>query len=145
MPRAVASSRATPIGRCLRVRSASPAIGDGRTYRQHFDLADDLQARREQFLGDPNVAFIEPNYLLTMDAGPTGPLVPNDENYKQQWGPPKVGADQTWNTATYHRPRTRLLTSSTKWTFLIRHCREFRSTLLLAYLKSGIISAKPAR
>ena len=25
------------------VRSASPAIGDGRTYRLHFDLADDLQ------------------------------------------------------------------------------------------------------
>src|SRR4051794_7680933 len=79
----------------LGVQSASPAIGDGRTYRLHFDLADDLQARREQFLSDSNVAFVEPNYLLTMDVGPTGPLVPNDENYKQQWGPPKIGADQT--------------------------------------------------
>src|SRR5262245_7540718 len=62
------------------VQSASPAIGDGRTYRLSFDLADDLRARRDQLLRDPNVDFVEPNYILTMDAGPTGPLVPNDEN-----------------------------------------------------------------
>ncbi len=86
------------------VRSASPAIGDGRTFVLHFDTADDLSSRREQLLNDPNIAFVEPNYLLTVYSGPTGPVVPNDENYKQQWGPTKVGADQTWNTLTTGGP-----------------------------------------
>ncbi len=86
------------------VRSASPALGDGRTFRLHFDTADDLATRRQHLLNDPNVAFAEPNYLLDMYSGPTGPTVPNDENYKQQWGPTKVGADQTWNTLTTGGP-----------------------------------------
>jgi subtilisin family serine protease len=86
------------------VRSASPALGDGRTFLLHFDTADDLSSRREQLLNDPNIAFVEPNYLLTTYSGPTGPIVPNDENYKQQWGPAKVGADQTWNTLTTGGP-----------------------------------------
>ena len=66
------------------VRSASPAIGDGRTYRLSFDLADDLRARRDQLLRDPKVAYVEPNYIVTMAAGPTGPLVPNDEKSRKQ-------------------------------------------------------------
>jgi subtilisin family serine protease len=86
------------------VRSASPALGDGRTFLLRFDTADDLSSRREQLLNDPQVAFVEPNYLLTVYSGPTGPVVPNDENYKQQWGPSKVGADQTWNTLTTGGP-----------------------------------------
>jgi subtilisin family serine protease len=88
----------------LGVRSASPAIGDGRTYRLAFDSATDLRGRRDQLLRDPNVAFAEPNYILTISAGPTGPLTPNDENYKQQWGPSRIGADQTWSTLTTGGP-----------------------------------------
>jgi len=97
------------------VRAASPALGDGFTYRLQFATDDDLRARQQQFLRDPNVAFAEPNYILTLyDTGTvsttgavaasTGPLVPNDENYKQQWGPNRIGADQTWNTLTTGGP-----------------------------------------
>jgi len=100
------------------VRAASPAIGDSATYRLQFANDDDLRARQDQFMRDPNVAFAEPNYILglystatvstTGDASDvtaaTGPLVPNDENYKQQWGPSKVYADQTWNTLTTGGP-----------------------------------------
>lgn len=100
------------------VRAASPALGDGFTYRLQFASDDDLRARRDQLMCDRNVAYAEPNYLLALygtDSGSatdaasaigasTGPLVPNDENYKQQWGPNRVGADQTWNTLTTGGP-----------------------------------------
>lgn len=119
------------------VQAASPALGDNRTYQLHFASNDDVRARRTQLLQDPNVAFAEPNYLLSLNtvvapaatpivatpspttpvatttptasapatpAATTGPLVPNDENYKQQWGPARIGADQTWNTLTTGGP-----------------------------------------
>jgi len=86
------------------VRTASPAIGDGRTFRLGFDASSDPRAQRLALLRDANVAFAEPNYLLSLDAGPTGPLVPNDEHYKQQWGPHQILADQAWNTLTTGGP-----------------------------------------
>ncbi len=88
----------------LDVRAASPAIGDGRTFRLRFDTTADLRSRREALLRDGGVAFAEPNYLLSISTGPTGPLVPNDENYKQQWGPHQILADQTWNSLTTGGP-----------------------------------------
>lgn len=86
------------------VRAASPAIGDGRTFQLRFDTADDLTTRRQHLLADPNVAFVEPNYIVQTYAAPVGPTVPNDENYKQQWGPTKIGADVTWSTLTTGGP-----------------------------------------
>lgn len=100
------------------VQMASPALGDGFTYRLQFASDDDLRARQDQLLRDPHVAYAEPNYILNLYgtdnvsmtgntsavAASTGPLVPNDENYKQQWGPSRIGADQTWNTLTTGGP-----------------------------------------
>ncbi len=86
------------------VHNASPALGDGRTYRLRFDETDDLAARRAALLQDARVAFVEPDYILQIAAAPTGPLIPNDENYKQQWGLPRVKADLTWNTITTGGP-----------------------------------------
>jgi subtilisin family serine protease len=92
------------------VLNASTAFGDLKTYRFRFAADDDLVARREELLRDPRVAFAEPNYYLSIDtveadqAGPTGPLKPNDERYPEQWAPPKIGADVTWNTLTTGGP-----------------------------------------
>ena len=100
------------------VEAASPALGNGFTYRLQFASDDDLRARQDQLMLDPNVAFAEPNYILSLYnteavttsangsdvTAATGPLVPNDENYKQQWGPTRIGADQTWNTLTTGGP-----------------------------------------
>lgn len=97
----VSSSFATFLGQ-YGVLSASPALGDGRAFQFHFAASVDLEAQRQALLADPAVAFAEPNYLLQLFS--TGPLIPNDENYKQQWAFPKIGADLTWNTLTTGGP-----------------------------------------
>jgi subtilisin family serine protease len=87
--------------------NASVAFGDRRTYRFRFAAGDDLADRRDALLRDPRVAFVEPNYYLSMQTvagGPTGPLKPNDERYNEQWALPKIGADVTWNTLTTGGP-----------------------------------------
>jgi subtilisin family serine protease len=92
------------------ILNASTAFGDRRTYRFRFAADDDLATRRDELLRDPRVAFVEPNYYLsiqtigTAETGPTGPLKPNDERYDQQWAPPKIGVDVTWNTLTTGGP-----------------------------------------
>ena len=86
------------------IHSASVAFGDRRTYRFNFAASDDLQARRDDLLRDPRVAFVEPNYYLSIQSMPTGPLKPNDEKYDQQWPIPKIGADVTWNTLSTGGP-----------------------------------------
>ena len=84
--------------------ASSIAFGDRRTYRFNFAADDDLVARRAALLRDPRVAFVEPNYYLSIQSMPTGPLKPNDEKYDQQWAMPKIGADVAWNTLTTGGP-----------------------------------------
>jgi subtilisin family serine protease len=92
------------------ILNSSTAFGDLKTYRFRFAAEDDLAARRDALLRDPRVAFVEPNYYLSIqtveasEAGPTGPLQPNDEKYKEQWAPSKIGVDVTWNTLTTGGP-----------------------------------------
>ncbi len=92
------------------VIGTSTAFGDQRTYRFSFASDEDLAARRAALLRDPRVAFAEPNYYLSIqsvespEVMPIGPLKPNDEQYKQQWAMPKIGADVTWNTLTTGGP-----------------------------------------
>ncbi len=73
------------------VSAAGANAGDGRTYRLHFDRADDLRATREALRRDPNVEFAEPNYLLSVSR------TPNDANYRDQWAPGRIGADRAWD------------------------------------------------
>ncbi|MFN8516874.1 MAG: S8 family peptidase [Chloroflexia bacterium] len=92
------------------VLNSSTAFGDLKTFRFRFSSDDDLVARRDDLLRDPRVAFVEPNYIISIQStevglvGPTGPLKPNDERYDQQWAPTKIGADVTWNTLTTGGP-----------------------------------------
>ncbi len=76
------------------VQRATPAIGDGRTYRLRFRDGDDLGARQAALLRDPEVAFAEPNWILTLNR------TPNDEYYGQQWGLRQIGAERTWDLTT---------------------------------------------
>lgn len=63
-------------------------------YRLRFDSSVDLRAKQAEVLRDPDVAFAEPNYLLSAT------LIPNDPSFGQQWALPKIGAEQAWDLTT---------------------------------------------
>ena len=80
----------------LGVDSVGIGLGDGATYRLHFDGAgdDELRAKRDALLRDPTVTFAEPNWIMSVA------LTPNDVEYRQQWAPKMMGADRAWELTT---------------------------------------------
>ncbi|MBI3977022.1 MAG: peptidase S8 [Chloroflexi bacterium] len=55
---------------------------------------DDVEAALARYRRSPQVAFVEPNYVVRTT------LVPNDPIYKDEWAMPKIGAPQAWDVTT---------------------------------------------
>ncbi|MGC5327659.1 S8 family peptidase [Brevibacillus sp. SYSU BS000544] len=58
--------------------------------------ADTLTEVASEIAKDPNVEYVEPNYIYRVAASDDQPPV-NDERYKEQWGLPAVEAPAAWN------------------------------------------------
>ena len=73
--------------------SARSPLGD--IYRLRFEAPISLSDALEQMAGDPNVEWVEPNYLYFISATPNDPyyLPP----HQQQWGLQKIQAEQAWD------------------------------------------------
>src|SRR3989338_5389142 len=56
-----------------------------------YDKNKDISKLIKKIENNPNVIWVEPNYISE------GLAVPNDPYYPQQWNFPKTGAPQGWN------------------------------------------------
>lgn len=70
----------------------------GNLYRLVFSEDVDLKAAIRQFQKDPNIVFVQPNFIYHTFS------TPNDLYYSQQWSLPFIKADQAW-TITQGDPK----------------------------------------
>jgi len=63
-------------------------------YRLVFDEDVDLKTALKLFQKDPNIVFVQPNFIYHTSE------MPNDPYYSQQWSIPFVKADQAWDITT---------------------------------------------
>ena len=71
-------------------RSARAPLGD--IYRLRFEAPVPLFEALKRMASDPNVEWVEPNYLSF-----TFETTPNDPYFPQQWGLAQIQADQAWD------------------------------------------------
>lgn len=66
---------------------------------------DKLQQVAQELAKDPNVAYVEPNYIY--QAQETAPAPVNDKDYQKQWGLPAVDAPAAWEKLAHWEGKTR--------------------------------------
>lgn len=66
----------------------------GTTYRLEVSQSQDIKKIIDILGKDPNVEFVEPNYIFQTA------VVPNDPSYPQTWGMPKINAPGAWDITT---------------------------------------------
>lgn len=65
--------------------------GLSRVYKLELDLTAPIEQIIEELKEDPEVEYVEPNYIMTDQAAP------NDPFYPQMWGLQKIQVENAWN------------------------------------------------